>query len=175
MRPEHVGRLRDEDLAAHFRVGVDSLRFRQREFFFRVGHFLDHRAHCKHVDLPGVWIELCAEIFFGLVKLPRGNDHRVFNRRDDHFRFNVLFPADLLNCLVQQIGHLSLISKFDNQVRFANSFHRQSNHPALHFDLYLAVGESRQTALEKLLILHRFDASRFLPAARRIARIQPAS
>src|ERR1700688_4874462 len=69
-------------------------------------------------------------IFFGLVKLPRGNDHRVFDRGDDHLRFNVLFPADLLNGLVQQIGHLSLISEFDNQVRFANSFHRQSNHPA---------------------------------------------
>src|SRR6267142_2431157 len=43
--------------------------------------------------------------FFGLVKFPRGNNHRVFNRRDDHLRFNVLFPADLLDCLIQQTGH----------------------------------------------------------------------
>ena len=102
---EHGGRLRNHDLAAHFRVGVDLLRLRQREFLLRVGDFLDHGAHGEHVDLPGVGIELGAEIFLGLVKLPRGNDHRVLNRRDDHFRFNVLFPADLLNCLVQQIGH----------------------------------------------------------------------
>ena len=103
--PEHGGRLGDHDLAAHFHVGVELLRLGQREFFFGVGDFLDHGTHGEHVDLPGVWIELGAEIFFGLVKLPRGNDHRVFDRRDDHFRFNVLFPADLLDCLVQQTGH----------------------------------------------------------------------
>src|SRR5271156_4232019 len=37
-----------------------------------------------------------------------------------------------------------------------NSFHRQSNHPALHFDLYLAVGDTRQTAFKIFLILHGF-------------------
>src|ERR1019366_9281234 len=52
---------------------------------------------------------------------------------------------------------LSLTSKFHDQVRLANSFHRHGNHPALHFDPDLAVGEPRQTALEKFLIPDRVN------------------
>ncbi len=154
---EHVGGLGYHNFAAHDRARIDSLRFSQREFFFRVGNFLDHGTHGEHVNLPGVWIELCAEVFFGLVIFPRGNNHRVFNRRDDHLRFNVLFPADLLDCLVQQTGHFSLTLKFHNQVCLANTFHRHGNHPALHFYLDLAAGDPRQTAFKKFLILHRFN------------------
>ena len=74
--------------------------FGQRHFFFGIGDFVDDGAHRIHVDLAGFWIELGAEIFFGLVILPRGDHHRVFNRRHDDLRLNVLFPADLLNHLV---------------------------------------------------------------------------
>jgi len=53
---EHIGRLRDHNLAAHFRVGVDPFRLGQREFLLRVGDFLDHWAHGEHVDLSRVRI-----------------------------------------------------------------------------------------------------------------------
>ena len=95
-----------DDFAAHFDVGVVFARVGERNFAQRVGHFLDHRVDRKHVHLAGFGIELRAEIFLGAVIFPRRHDHRVFDGRDDDLRFDMLFPADLLDCLVQQTRHV---------------------------------------------------------------------
>ena len=80
-------------------------RVGQRNFAYRVGHFLDHRVHRIHVHLAGFGIELRTQLFLGAVILPRRHHHRVFDGRDDDLRFDVLFPADLLDLLVQQTRH----------------------------------------------------------------------
>jgi hypothetical protein len=63
--------------------------------------------HREHVHLPGFRIKLGAQILFRLVILPRRHHHRVFNRRHDHRRLDVLLAAQHLNLLIEQIRHVS--------------------------------------------------------------------
>src|SRR5712692_6358691 len=62
-----------------------------------------------------------------------------------------------LICSMVWYSRLAIVprSKLYDQVRFADVFHRHRNHPALHFNPHLAVGNARQTALEKFLVLDR--------------------
>ena len=105
--PEHIGRLRGQNFRPDFRVWVLLLRVRQADFPLRVDNLFHHRLHRIHVHLPGFRIELSAQILFGLVKLARGHHHRIFDGRDHHFRFDVLFPAQHLDLLIEQIRHFS--------------------------------------------------------------------
>ena len=104
---QHVGRLCLCDLAAnlHFRLLLP--RIADGNLAQRVGDLFHNRAHRKHVHMPGIRIELRAQILLGAVVFPRRYDHRVFNGRDDHLGLDVLLPADLLDCLVQQTRHPS--------------------------------------------------------------------
>ena len=110
------------------RAGFDFAGLGQSDLLLRIGHFLDHGAHRIHVYLSGFWVELGAEIFFGLVILPRGDHHRVLDGRDDDCRFDVLLPADLLNHLVQQIRHACPLLQFHHQICLAN---RGKGHPII--------------------------------------------
>ena len=69
----------------------------------------------------------------------------------------MLFPADLLNHLVQQIRHSVSLLQFHNQIRFANAGQRatQSMRP-LHVNLHPAVGVPRQASFEKFRVFDRF-------------------
>ena len=98
-------RLGNEQFAADGHVGIDLAGFGKGHFFLGIGDLVDHGANRIHVDLTGFGIELGAQIFVGLVILPRGDHHGVFNSRHDDLGLDMLFPADLLNHLVQQIGH----------------------------------------------------------------------
>ena len=102
---EHIGRLRVGDLSAHLDAGALFASFGERNFACGVGDFVDHRVDGKHVHGAGFGIELRADILFGAVVFPRRHDHRVFDRRDDDLGLDVLFPADLLDCLEQQTRH----------------------------------------------------------------------
>src|SRR5256885_1050244 len=74
-------------------------------FRSRVGNFLDHGQHRKHVHLAGYLIELPAEVLFGLVIFARRDDHRIFNGRHHDFRLDVLLAAEHLDLLIEQIRH----------------------------------------------------------------------
>src|SRR5437588_6346259 len=105
--PKHVRRLRGKDFRADLSGRILFLRFRQRNFFFRVGHFLNHREHRIHVHLPRFRVELAAQVFLGLIKFPGRHHHRIFNRRHHHFRLDVLLAAQHLDLLVKQTRHIA--------------------------------------------------------------------
>ena len=96
---QHIGRLRRQNLRANFRRRIFLLRVGHGNFALRVGHFLDDRNHGKHVHLARVRIKFAAQVFFRLVILPRSHNHRVFNRRHDDFRLNVLLAAEHFDLL----------------------------------------------------------------------------
>ena len=108
--PQHVRRLRRDDFRSDLRRRILLLRFRQRDFFLRVGHFLDYCVHREHIHLTRFRVELSAQIFFRLIKLPRRHHHRIFNRRHHHFRLDVLLAAQHLDLLVEQIRHIASLN-----------------------------------------------------------------
>ena len=74
-------------------VGIDLARFGQGHLFLGIGDFVHDGAHRIHVDLAGFGIELGAQIFVGLVILPRGHHHRVLDGRDDDLPVRCAFPG----------------------------------------------------------------------------------
>src|SRR2546427_9459474 len=96
---------------------IDLAGFGESRFVFGIGDFVHNGTNRIHIDLAGFRIELSAEVFFGLVVFPRCNHHGVFNRRHDDLRLDMLFPADLLNHLVQQIRHSAY--SYHSTTRFA--------------------------------------------------------
>ena len=104
---QYVRRLRRQNLRSDFRGRIFLLGVRQADFLFRVSYFLDDHVHREHVHLPGFLVELCAQILFRLVILPRRHYHRVFDRRHHDFRLDMLLAAQHLNLLVQQIRHIA--------------------------------------------------------------------
>src|SRR6185437_1825183 len=116
---QHSGGLGLGNFRADFDLRTLLAGFGERNFMEGIGRFFDHLADRKHVHLAGFRIELGAQVFFGAVILARRDDHRVFDCGDDHIRFDVLLPADLLDCLVQQTRHLQFSLDLDHQIRFA--------------------------------------------------------
>src|SRR5215469_15936687 len=102
---QHVRRLGLHDLAAHFNLWALFSRFDQRNLAQRVRYFFDDSMNGIHVYVAGFGIELRTKLFLGAIELAGRHNHRVFNGGYDHVGFDMLFPADLLDCLVQQTRH----------------------------------------------------------------------
>ena len=81
-------------------------------------------------------------------------------------RFDVLFPADLLNHLVQQIGHS--VCSYNSTTKFALRIPSRGNSidAPLHFNLHEAVAIARQPPFEERGVLHRLAALKSAPGDR---------
>src|SRR5258708_1632635 len=108
--PKHIRRLHGKNLRPNFRGRILFLGLRQADLGFRVGNFLHHRQHRKHVYLARFRVEFPAQVLFRLVILARRHHHRVFNRRHHDFRLDVLLAAQHLNLLIKQIRHCSFLT-----------------------------------------------------------------
>ena len=94
---ENAGGFGNQQLAAKLEMRIDFASLGESHFIFGIGNFVHNGADRIHVDLAGFRIELGAEVFLGLIVLPRRDHHGVFDRSHDDLRLNMLFPAELLN------------------------------------------------------------------------------
>ena len=149
-----------DNFAADFDVWILLARVDEGNFAQRVRDFFHDRVHRKHVYLAGLRVELRTQIFLGAVIFPRRHHHRVLNGRNDDLRFDMLFPADLLDCLVQQTRHPRFSSlppvTTPPPDSLCESRRTAPRLPDPYRQLHDPVRITRQPALKILLILHRF-------------------
>jgi hypothetical protein len=161
---ERIGRLREEDLTADLRFGIVQARLFDRHLAQRIGDRLDHLPHREDVHLAAFRVVAAPHVFLGLVELAGGHHHGIFDRGHDHRGIDVLFAADLFDCLVQQRRHPALLP-FHHKIRFPDPIQRQQHHPALHLEPDHSRFEARQPPLVKGGVFHRVGQTDANPAA----------
>ena len=104
--PEHVGRLRELDLHVDFGLfAVQLLGLGERDFRQRILDLLDDLADREQLDLPGVVVELGAQVLGRSVVLARRGKHRVLDGGDDDVGLDALLLRHRLDALLQRIAH----------------------------------------------------------------------
>ena len=101
--PENVGRLRQLHRVVELERLVDGLRLLERDLQRRVLHGLDHALDGEDLDQAGLGIEAGVDILVGLVVLAGSGHHRVFQGGHDDLGVDVLFLADLLDGLSDDV------------------------------------------------------------------------
>ena len=132
--------LAGNNFRADFHLGIFFLGVGEADFLVGVGDFFDDGMHGKNVHLASFLVELGAQIFFGLVILSRGDNHRVFDRRHHHFRLNVLFATEHFNLLVEQIRHFLFLKSLrrENNIRRAHDSNLALQNSTTRFALRMA-------------------------------------
>ncbi len=102
---EDFRRLILENFAAGLDAGLLLAGVGEGDFAQRIGDFIHYCAYGKNIHVAGFGVEFRAEIFLGLVIFAGSDNHSIFDGRDDNIGLDVLFAADLLDCLVEQTCH----------------------------------------------------------------------
>ena len=97
---QHLGRLGNLDFSLErgFRLQLPSLI--ERHLVIRVSHLFDDLLDCVYLDRARLLVEVRLQVLVALVVFPRGDQNRVFDRRNDDLRINALLAAQLIDRLV---------------------------------------------------------------------------
>src|SRR5947207_9993059 len=106
------GDLRNLQLSTDFCVGIGLAGIIQRDLKVRVFYLLrcfNNGFHREGADFAAVFVQLRAQIFLGLVILPRSDNDGVFHRANYYLRINPFLSAESIDRVVKLACHMKSI------------------------------------------------------------------